>query len=101
MIKEKIKIPDEMKLKLKKIVNYLKKKNVDKIILFGSIAEGDYTERSDIDIAVSGLSTRDYFTAIAELPLIVRHSIDLVDLKDLTENFKELIGEDSIILYEN
>ena len=69
--------------------------------MFGSIAEGDYTERSDIDIAVSGLSTRDYFTAIAELPLIVRHSIDLVDLKDLTENFKELIGEDSIILYEN
>ena len=31
-----------------------KKYNLDKIILFGSRARGDYKSRSDIDLAVSG-----------------------------------------------
>ena len=39
---------------IRDITRIARKNNVEKIILFGSRARGDHTERSDIDLAVSG-----------------------------------------------
>ena len=39
---------------LAQIVELAKKSDIQKIILFGSRARGDYRERSDIDLAVMG-----------------------------------------------
>ena len=63
-----------------------------KIILFGSRAKGTETERSDIDIAVSGVASSDIFEleeALEDIPTL--YTIDLVDL-DTCKN--ELLLED-------
>lgn len=63
-----------------------------KIILFGSRAKGTATERSDIDIAVSGVALSDIFEleeALEDIPTL--YTIDLVDL-DTCKN--QLLLED-------
>ena len=59
-----------------------------KIILFGSRAKGTATERSDIDIAVSGVASSDIFE-LEDIPTL--YTIDLVDL-DTCKN--QLLLED-------
>ena len=49
----KYNIPERV---LRDISVFAKKYSINKVILFGSRARGDNTERSDIDIAVYGLS---------------------------------------------
>lgn len=50
--------------------------NADKIILYGSRAKGTATERSDIDIAVSGIDDFDELAMmVEELPTL--YSVDL------------------------
>lgn len=39
---------------IKEIIELAKKYNLNKVILFGSRARGDYKTKSDIDLAVSG-----------------------------------------------
>ena len=52
---------------------------VEKLILFGSRARGDYRERSDIDIAVSGVENFDLLAEkIEELPTL--YSVDLLNM---------------------
>ena len=61
-----------------------------KIILFGSRAKGTATERSDIDIAVSGVECFDELVEkIEELPTL--YSVDLLNM-DTCRN--ELLLED-------
>ena len=63
-----------------------------KIILFGSRAKGTATERSDIDIAVSGVASSDIFEleeALEDIPTL--YTIDLVNL-DTCKN--QLLLED-------
>ena len=63
-----------------------------KIILFGSRAKGTATERSDIDIEVSGVASSDIFEleeALEDIPTL--YTIDLVDL-DTCKN--QLLLED-------
>ena len=52
-----------------------------KVILFGSRAKGTALERSDIDIAVSGVENIDLLIQkIEELPTL--YSIDIVNMDD-------------------
>ena len=83
------------------IVIYLKEKGCSKIILFGSLIDGRMNVKSDIDIAVSGITSKNYFTAIAKLPTLVKQRVDLVDLDDLPLNFRKSIEKDGIVLYAN
>lgn len=91
----------EINEKIERIVNYLKEKGCSKILLFGSIAEGKYIRNSDIDIAVSGMNTKDFLRAIANLPLIAKQQVDLVDLDDLPLKFRKSIEVSGVILYGN
>ena len=68
------------------------KYDAQKTILFGSRAKGTATERSDIDIAVSGVDSckiLDLQEEIEEIPTL--YTIDLVDL-DTCKN--QLLLED-------
>jgi len=87
--------------KLETIVAYLAKKGCKKIMLFGSYAEETFREDSDIDIAVTGMSGKDFFTAIASLPMLVQHKVDLVDLDDLPEAFRKIVEEKGVTIYGN
>lgn len=55
--------------------------DAEKVILFGSRAKGTATERSDIDIAVSGVKSCDILDLeekLQDIPTL--YTIDLVDL---------------------
>lgn len=91
----------ETKIKLEKIVDYLKRNGCSKILLFGSFAEGNIHPNSDIDIAVSGMNAKAFFKAIAKLPIIIKQSIDLVDFDDLPPKFQKSIERTGITLYAN
>lgn len=57
--------------------------NADKIILYGSRAKGTATERSDIDIAVSGIDDFDELAMmVEELPTL--YSVDLLNMDTCT-----------------
>ena len=74
------------------IIQRCKNYGAERIILFGSRAKGTATERSDIDIAVSGVASCDIYELQEELEDIpTLYTIDLVDL-DTCRN--ELLLED-------
>ena len=65
-----------------KIAALGKKFHTDKIVLFGSRARNDHRERSDIDIAVYGLSENlrvAFRSAIEELPTLLDFDIAFID----------------------
>ena len=85
---------------LKDITVFSKENNIQKVILFGSRAKGTHTERSDVDIAVSGGDFEDFYWSIKEKV----HSLltfDIVDLDSgISEQLREEIERDGIIIYE-
>jgi uncharacterized protein len=52
-----------------------------RVVLFGSFARGDTTDRSDVDLAVEGLDPAGYFTAIADLTGLLGTPVDLVEIE--------------------
>lgn len=52
-----------------------------RVVLFGSLARGAMTEHSDVDLAVEGLRSSAYFTAIADLTGLLDSPVDLVELE--------------------
>lgn len=82
------------------IVRIAKKSNVKKVILFGSRARGTNSERSDIDLAVSGGNALDFYYDVEEKA----HTLlmfDVVDLdKGISEALQTEINKDGVILYE-
>lgn len=90
-------IPDRV---YKDIIRFADADKILKIILFGSRAKGTHTERSDIDIAVSGGDFDAFYYDIKEKI----HSLltfDVIDLdKDVSEELKKEIDRDGVIIYE-
>ena len=75
---------------LEKVKNLCVKYQAEEIILFGSRAKGTALERSDIDIAVSGVNDFDALEEeIEEIPTL--YTVDLLKM-DTCRN--ELILED-------
>ncbi len=90
-------IPDRV---YKDIIRFADADKILKIILFGSRAKGTHTERSDIDIAVSGGDFDAFYYDIKEKI----HSLltfDVIDLdKNVSEELKKEIDRDGVIIYE-
>ena len=83
----KYNIPERV---LKDISAFAKKYSINKVILFGSRAKGTARERSDIDIAVSGVKEFNLLAEeIEDLPTL--YSVDLVNM-DTCKN--QLLLED-------
>lgn len=82
------------------IIRIAKKSNVKKVILFGSRARGTNSERSDIDLAISGGNALDFYYDVEEKA----HTLlmfDVVDLdKGISEALQAEINKDGVVLYE-
>lgn len=52
-----------------------------RVVLFGSFARGDVSERSDVDLAVEGIDPIGYFTALADLMGLLDSPVDLVEIE--------------------
>lgn len=85
---------------VKDISAFARKHGIQRVILFGSRARGTHTQRSDIDLAVSGgdfdsfcWDTKEYTHSLL--------SIDIVELDaGASEALKTEIERDGIVIYE-
>jgi predicted nucleotidyltransferase len=69
---------------------------------WGSLIDGDhFWERSDIDIAVEGISSAEvYFAILRDSEGMTRFPVDLVQLETIHPAFAESIRERGRIVYE-
>lgn len=87
-------------LVLEEIRSLAEQYNVEKVILFGSRARGDFRERSDIDLAFSG-GNGPAFCADVQEETSTLLWFDLVDLSGpMTEELRESIDREGLIIYE-
>lgn len=81
-----------------------KKHGVKKLILFGSRARGDCRERSDIDIAVEGISTAsEYLDLVDDIDdSDIIYLVDVINLDSMTVSVSivEEIEKEGVVLYE-
>ena len=73
---------------------------VQRIILFGSLAKGQFTAESDIDLAVAGLAPADFFTAYAEVNRLSCFKVDLKPLESLQPHFYQRVLAQGETIYE-
>ena len=77
-----------------------KKHHIQKVILFGSRARGDFRRSSDIDLAVQGGNVCRFSLDVEEETHTLL-TFDVVDLcSDLSPELWEAIGREGVLLYE-
>jgi predicted nucleotidyltransferase len=76
------KLNEGMMVLIKKAAEKLKAAGAREVYLFGSAVRGTLGERSDIDLAVSGLPPERFLQSMVEVEDILRRPIDLVDLDE-------------------
>ena len=85
---------------LNEIIVLAKKNHVQKLILFGSRARGDFERTSDIDLAVEGGSIARFASDIEEDTSTLLE-YDIIDLsKPMQEALLESIKKEGRIIYE-
>lgn len=88
----------------KRLVNEIcrfgKEASIDRIILFGSRARGDNTERSDVDLAVYGGDFDSFYWNIKEnVHSLLMFDVVRIDEK-VSQDLKNEIERDGVVLYE-
>ncbi|MCC8020397.1 MAG: nucleotidyltransferase domain-containing protein [Akkermansia sp.] len=82
------------------IITIAVQNGVKKVILFGSRARGDNSERSDIDLAVSGGNALDFYYDVEEKVRTLL-MFDVVELdRGISTELQAEIERDGVILYE-
>ena len=85
---------------LQEIVQLAKEHRVEKVILFGSRARGDFKERSDIDLTFHGGNSTNFILDVDELTSTLLE-YDIVDLdKPVRKELLESIKNEGVVLYE-
>ena len=69
-----------------------------RVRLFGSLASGDYTGRSDVDLAVEGLASEEYFEALADLMELFDAPVDLVRLENARPSLRDRVAAEGLVL---
>lgn len=82
------------------IIKIAKKDGIKKVILFGSRARGTNTERSDIDLAVSGGDILNFYFDVEEETWTLL-MFDVINLdKKISDELQAEIERDGVVLYE-
>lgn len=85
---------------INEICDIAKSCNITRVLLFGSRARGDYKERSDIDLAVTGGKV-DLFAIIVDEETSTLLKYDVVNLDaSIQEELLESIQKEGVIIYE-
>lgn len=85
---------------LAEIIALAEKNSIEKLLLFGSRARGDYRRTSDIDLAVSGGNVADFVMDLNEETATLL-KFDVVDLgRSVQPALIESIQREGKILYE-
>lgn len=84
------------------LLNYFSSKpDIEKVVIYGSRAKGNYHNGSDIDFAVWSDDNKNFLRIASELDdLPTPYKFDVTDYKTLThEGMKNSIDNDGIIFY--
>lgn len=82
------------------LLQLAKKNDLNKLILFGSRARGDFKRTSDIDLAVQGGDVVNFSLDVDEdTPTLLKFDIVNLDATVQTE-LLESIDKDGVLLYE-
>lgn len=86
---------------LQEIIELAQKYNLNKVILFGSRARGDYGRTSDIDLAVSGGNIARFALDVEEETSTLL-KFDVVNLElSVQKELLESIEREGVLLYES
>jgi len=91
------KIPEKYRVDIEKATICLKEEGCTSIFLFGSLATGEYTDLSDIDLGIMGLPPGKYIRTYSKLNNIMNHEFDLVDFDENNALFNLLYSIGQII----
>ena len=76
------------------------KHNIQKVVIFGSRARGDFKERSDIDLAVSGGDVVAFTFAVEEeTPTLLMFDVVNLD-REVHQELLDSIEKEGVVLYE-
>ena len=92
--------PREILQDIRRVASILRRHGAMKIILYGSLARGDYRPDSDIDICVEGIPDENYFRALAECLMNAQRRVSVLDFQVAQGYFRERILEEGRVLYE-
>ena len=77
----------------------IKNFHATKVVLFGSVTRADFSLWSDIDLAVWGISSADYFRAVAYATSFSRiFKVDLVAAEDCSPSLLQHLIQNGIEL---
>jgi predicted nucleotidyltransferase len=77
--------------------NLLRRMGASEVFVFGSLARNELRPDSDIDIAVSGLPPKVYFSAVSKVSDVLGRPVDLLDLDEQTPLVRHLIASGELI----
>lgn len=90
-------LPDRV---VRDIIAFSREYKIQKVVLFGSRARGTHTDRSDVDLAVSGGDFDSFDRAVKERV----HSLLSFDVVEwdagVSEELKQEIERDGVVIYE-
>ncbi len=92
-----IEIPDTYQKNLHRAVEILKGGGCTDVFLFGSLANGNFNDKSDIDIAIRGCPKGKFFQLLGRLLLELDYPVDLVNL-DRQEAFAFYLEKEGELL---
>jgi len=81
----------------KTIKEISEKYRVKRVLLFGSSLDSE-KESHDIDIAIEGISPKDFFSYYGDLILALSKTVDVVDLAEKSK-FSKIILREGTLLY--
>ena len=92
---ELLEIPEKYRFDIENASLCLKEEGCSEIFLFGSLVTGKYTDSSDIDLGIMGLSPKKYIRTYSKLNNIIKNRFDLIDFDENRDLYNLLysIGE--------
>lgn len=94
---------DESFVDKNKLIQLCRENNITKIGIFGSVARGDATEKSDIDLLVQFSESKSLLTHIRlerELSRLLKRKVDLLTEEAISPYLRDIIKSDLQVLYE-
>ena len=73
-------LPEQYQTNITRAVEILKQGGCTEVFLFGSLASGNFNQQSDIDLAVRGCPSGNFFHLLGQLMMALDYPIDLVSL---------------------
>lgn len=80
--------------------NLLRSMGASQVFIFGSAVKGGLRPDSDVDMAVRGLPSQIYFSAISKASDLFGRPVDLVDLDDPTPLVRYLLVSGDLVRVE-